>query len=357
LQNIRPKHLLLVLDNCEHLIMACAQLADQLLTGCEDLKILATSREALDVLGEAAWHVPSLSLPDSQNDFSIKTLVESEGIRLFTERAEAKRTQFGLTSQNAPAVVQICQRLDGIPLAIELAAARVRMMSVDEIAKRLDDRFTLLTAGNRSAPLRHQTLRAAIDWSYDLLTKSEQILFRSLSVFAGGFTLDAAEEVCGFGKLKQSHVLPLLGRVVDKSLVFVDAISNAGQTRYRLLETIREYALEKLIGSGEESIVRDHHMQFFSRLAIEAEPKLLGTDTIIWVNRLNAEHANLLAAIHWSLKSKNADLPKLWAFPYGGCVAPVKAPNALGCGSHDQPTHPIARQGTQYRWSDAVVSG
>ena len=304
-ENMRSKQLLLLLDNCEHLITACAELADRLLSGCPNLKILATSREVLDVLGETAWRVPSLSLPDARDDFSIKTLVGSESIRLFSERAEERHPQFVLTYQNAQAVVQICHRLDGIPLAIELAAARVKMMSVVDIARRLDDRFNLLTVGNRSAPLRHQTLRAAIDWSFELLTKAEQILFRSLSVFAGGFTLHAAEEVCGFGKLKQSHILPLLGRVVDKSLVVMDATSKDGQLRYRLLETIREYALEKLIESGEEHNIRDHHMEFFSQMAIDAEPKLLGAETLLWVKRLDAEHDNLLAAIDWSLKSEN----------------------------------------------------
>ena len=307
IENTRRKQLLLVLDNCEHLIKACAGLADQLLTGCEDLKILATSREALDVLGETAWRVPSLSVPGSQEDFSIKALVESESIRLFTERAGARRPQFSLTYQNARAVVQICDRLDGIPLAIELAAARVKMMSVDEIARRLDERFDLLTAGNRSAPLRHQTLRAAIDWSHDLLTKSEQALFRRLSIFAAGFALDAAEAVCEFGTLKRDHVLPLLGRLVDKSLVFFEPAPRPGQTRYRLLETIREYALEKLSESGEERVARDHHMEFFSQLAIRAEPKLLGAEAVEWARQLDTDHDNLLAAIDWSLKSENPD--------------------------------------------------
>ena len=306
IENFQPKQLLLVLDNCEHLIGACTQLADQLLTRCENLKILATSREALDILGEVAWRVPSLSLPDSANDFSINGLVESESIRLFTERAQVRQPQFDLTYQNALSIVQICRRLDGIPLAIELAAARVKMMSVNEIARRLDTRFDLLTGGNRSAAPRHQTLRAAIDWSYELLTKPEQILFRRLSILAGGFALDAAETICGFEAL-QPHVLVLLGRLTDKSLVLVDATSKVGQTRYRMLETIREYALEKLIESGEEHIVQDHHMKFFSELATIAESKLLGGEAIQWVNRLDTDHDNLLAAINWSLQSDNSD--------------------------------------------------
>lgn len=306
IENFQPKQLLLVLDNCEHLISACTQLADRLLSACENLKILATSREALDIFGEVAWRVPSLSLPESQDDFSIQDLVGSESVTLFTERARVRQSQFNLTYQNTLAVVQICRRLDGIPLAIELAAARVKMMSVEEISKRLDSRFDLLMGGNRSAPPRHQTLRAAIDWSYELLTKPEQTLFRRLSVFMGGFDLDAAETVCGFEELKR-HVLTLLGRLVDKSLVIVEATSKYGQTRYRLLETIREYTLEKLTESGEEHTVREQHTDFFTQLAVNAEFKLLGAETLLWVNRLDAEHDNLLAAIDWSLKSENSD--------------------------------------------------
>ena len=306
IDNFQPKQLLLVLDNCEHLITACTQLADRLLTACENLKILTTSREALDILGEVAWPVPSLSFPESHDDFSIQDLVGSESVRLFTERARVRQPQFNLTYQNALGVVQICRRLDGIPLAIELAAARVKIMSAGEIARRLDARFDLLAGGNRSAPPRHQTLRAAIDWSYELLTNPEQTLFRRLSVFLGGFDLDAAETVCGFNELKR-HVLTLLGRLVDKSLLFVEATSKYGQTRYRLLETIREYAKEKLTESGEEHIVRDHHMEYFTELAANAELKLLSAETLLWVNHLEAEHDNLLAAIDWSLKSGNAD--------------------------------------------------
>src|SRR6266498_1162287 len=194
-ENLGSKQILLVMDNCEHLISACAQLADRLLSECKNLEMLATSREALDILGETVWHAPSLSLPDMQEGVGIKSLSKYESVRLFAERAEVLQPQFQLTEQNVQAVVQICRRLSGMPLAIELAAARIKLMTADEIASRLNDRFSLLTSGNRTALPRQQTLRAAIDWSHDLLTEPEQILFRRLSIFAGGFRLNAAESV------------------------------------------------------------------------------------------------------------------------------------------------------------------
>ena len=241
-KQLGSKQLLLVLDNCEHLISACAQLADCLLSGCRDIKMLATSREALDILGETTFQMPSLSLPDAQEVLAIKTLSKFESVRLFGERVKLIQPAFELDDHNAKFVAQVCIRLSGMPLAIELAAARIKMMTVEEISKRLDDRFDLLTSGNRSALPRHQTLRATIDWSYDLLNEPERILFRRLAVFAGGFTLEAAEVVCGFGELKRTDILDLLGRLVDKSLVIAEQVSIAEGTRYRFLETIREYA-------------------------------------------------------------------------------------------------------------------
>jgi non-specific serine/threonine protein kinase len=263
------------------------------------LKILITSREALDILGEAVSLVPSLSLPDVQDSVTVKELSKSESVRLFIERAAVMQPQFSLTDQNANAVMQICHRLSGIPLAIELAAARIKMMKVDEIATRLDDRFSLLTSGNRSALLRQQTLRATIDWSHDLLTEPERVLFRRLAVFAGSFTLDATESICGQDELKRSDVLDLLGRLVDKSLVVVDAAS--GQTRYRFLETIREYAFTKLKDAGEETLVRDRHLEYFRRLAEETEPHLYSPGQVEWFARAEIEIDNLRAALDWSM--------------------------------------------------------
>jgi predicted ATPase/DNA-binding SARP family transcriptional activator len=299
-EELQTKQVLLVLDNCEHLILACAQLADRLLSGTKFLKILATSREALDILGETVWLVPSLSLPDARDSVTVKKLSKSESIHLFMERATVMQPQFTLTDQNANAVVQICRRLSGMPLAIELAAARVKMMTVDEIASRLDDRFSLLTSGNRSALPRQQTLRATIDWSHDLLSEPERVLFRRLAVFAGGFRLDAAESICSHDELKRSDILDLLGRLVDKSLVVVDSAAG-GQTRYRFLETIREYGFDKLKKAGEETLVRDHHLEFFMRVAVETEPHLYAPEQAEWFARTDAEIDNLRAALDWSI--------------------------------------------------------
>jgi len=297
----QTKQVLVVLDNCEHLILACAQLADRLLGGTRHLKILATSREALDILGETVWPVPSLSLPDIDDSSTAKSLSKSESVRLFVERATVMQPQFTLTDQNADAVTQICRRLSGMPLAIELAAARIKLMNADEIAKRLDNRFSLLTSGNRSALPRQQTLRAAIDWSHELLTVPEKILFRRLAVFAGGFTLEAAESTCSHNDVQRSDVLELLGRLVDKSLVVVDTAVASGQTRYRLLETIREYALEKMKSTGEETMLRDRHLDYFKTLAEEIEPHLYASEQAEWFAKMDAEIDNLRAALDWSV--------------------------------------------------------
>jgi predicted ATPase len=247
IEYFRTKHILLVLDNCEHLILGCAQLADQLLSVCPHLKILTTSREGLGLTGEQIWHVPALSLPDSLHSLSIKLLTRYESIRLFMERAAAVRSDFHLAEQNALFVAQVCQRLDGIPLAIELAAARVKVLSVEQIAARLEDRFVLLTGGSRTALPRHQTLRAAIDWSYDLLPDQEQVLFRRLAVFAGGWTLEEAQAVCAEqgNAIGPEQVLDLLTHLVDKSLLMVG--EQQGTARFQMLETIREYAIKKFL--------------------------------------------------------------------------------------------------------------
>jgi len=296
---LHTKQVLAVLDNCEHLILACAQLADRLLSATKSLKILATSREALDILGETVWLVPSLSLPDVQHTITAKALSKSESVRLFVERATLVQAQFSLTGQNAQAVIQICRRLSGMPLAIELAAARIKMMTVDEIASRLDNRFSLLTSGNRSALPRQQTLRAAIDWSHDLLTQPEKVLFRRLAVFAGSFTLEAAESICSHHDLERSDVLDLLGRLVDKSLVVVDVAG--GPTRYRFLETIREYAFAKLKEAAEEMLIREKHLEYFTWLAAETEPHLYAPEQVEWFARTDAEIDNLRTALDWSI--------------------------------------------------------
>ena len=298
--HLKLKKALLVLDNCEHLIDACVGLASALLRSCPDLKILATSREALGIAGEITWLVPSLSLPDPQHLPPVEELGGYEAVRLFLERAAAVASdRFELTEENASAVARACQTLDGMPLAIELAAARVRVLSVGQIASRLDDSFDLLTVGSRTAVPRHRTLRAAIDWSHELLSQKEQVLFRRLSVFAGGFTLEAAEAVCAGEDLEREEVLNLLTALADKSLVLV-AEQQRSEARYRLLETVRQYGREKLNESGEEPAIKRHHANFFLKLAEQVEPKINGKDRGLWLEWLEVEHDNLRTALVWS---------------------------------------------------------
>lgn len=292
---LRAKSLLLILDNCEHLIDACAQLAETLLRACPHLKLLPSSREALGVAGETAYRVPSLSLPDPHQPLSVESLSRYEAAQLFVDRARAVQPHFSLTAHNLSAVAQICQRLDGIPLALELAAARVKLFAVEQIALRLDDRFRLLTGGSRTALPRQQTLRALIDWSYDLLPVAERGALARLSVFAGGWTFGAAEAVIG------PEALDLLSHLVDKSLVVVDELAEAPETRYRLLETIRQYARDKLLESGEAPMVRDRHLRHYLLVAEVAEPKLEGPEMLPALNQLEAELDNIRAALEWTL--------------------------------------------------------
>jgi non-specific serine/threonine protein kinase len=298
--HVVPRQLLLLLDNCEHLIGACAELATALLRSCPDLRLLATSREGLEVAGETLYRVPSLALPDPQLLPAVGRLPDYEAVRLFLDRARACRPHFGLTEANAAAVVTACRRLDGIPLAIELAAARVDVLSVEQIAARLDDRFRLLTGGPRTAVPRQQTLRATLEWSWDLLTAGEQVVLRRLAVFMGGWTLDAAEAVCAAADLPSDEVLDLLAGLVSKSLVQVSTTD--GQTRYGLLETVRQYGQEQLAVSGEGAAVRDRHLAWCLALAEEAEPALEGPEQGAWLSRLETEHDNMRAALRWSLQ-------------------------------------------------------
>ena len=300
---LRGKQLLLILDNCEHLVGACAQLADRLLHACPQIRILASSREALGIAGETSYLVPSLQLPDMQNLPSVEILSQGEAIRLFIERASAATQKFKVTDDNASSIAQICHRLDGMPLAIELAAAKIRALSVDQIAKRLDDRFRLLTGGSRTALERHQTLRAAIDWSYNLLSPEEQTLFRRLSIFVNGWKLEAAESVCSdestSGGVRNEDILNLLEHLVNKSLVSAEEWQS--ETRYRALETMRQYAGEKLIETGESESLRQRHLEYYLDLAETAAPHLLKPEQLEWLARLEAEHENMRAALEWSL--------------------------------------------------------
>jgi predicted ATPase/class 3 adenylate cyclase len=297
------RSLLIVLDNCEHLIDASAKLADSLLNKAHSLKFLVTSREALGVKGEATWHVPSLSLPDLKHLPSIENLTQYEAVRLFIDRAILVQPNFTVTNDNASFVAQICSRLDGIPLAIELATSRVKALSVEQISKRLDDRFHLLTGGARTSLPRQQTLRATIDWSYNLLSNQEKSLFRRLAVFISGWTLEAADEVCGLGGIESFEVLDLLTHLVDKSLVVVDGQTE--ESRYRMLETVLQYAREKLLDSGESETIRDRHLQFFLKLAEEAKPYLRRSDAVEWYDRMEVDHDNFRLALDWTQQSEH----------------------------------------------------
>ena len=300
---VQAKQLLLVLDNCEHVIEACARLVESVLCACPDLRILASSREALGITGEVAFRVPSLSLPDLHDLSAVDHLADYEAVRLFVERGTLALPSFAMTPDNALAVAQVCRRLDGIPLAIELAAAKVKVLRVEHIAARLDDCFRLLTGGSRTALPRQQTLRAAIDWSYGLLLDDERALLRRLAVFSSGWTLKAAEAVCGDSRdLDPSDVLDVLVRLVNKSMVIADR-ELGRETRYRLLETIRQYAREKLVESGESERMRRRHLEFFLHMAEQAEPELRGAHQAEWFGQLEAEHDNLRAALEWSLDS------------------------------------------------------
>jgi DNA-binding NtrC family response regulator/predicted ATPase len=290
---------LLILDNCEHLVAACAELAETLLRACPRLRVLATSRERLNIAGESTFKVPPLALPD-EHARAPEHLVRSEAVRLFVERARLVAPDFTLTDENAPAVAQLCRRLDGLPLAIELAAARVRLLRVEQILARLDDRFRLLTGGSRTTLPRQQTLRAALDWSHDLLSEQERTLFRRLSVFAGGFTLEAVEGVCAGPGVEGSQVLDLLAQLVDKSLVLVESADPAASVaRYRLLETIWEYCREQVITAGEVAWLRGRHRTWFLALAEEAQRRGQGAEQVAWLDRLETEYENLQAALGW----------------------------------------------------------
>jgi predicted ATPase/class 3 adenylate cyclase len=323
---LKDRQLLLVLDNCEHLIDACAGLANALLRHCSRLRILATSREGLQVSGEQRYRVPSLSVPDSKHLPPPELVGSYEAVRLFVARARARRQEFVLTAANAHVVAGVCARLDGIPLAIELAAARVGVLPVEGIAVRLNDRFRLLTGGVRDALPRQRTLRATLDWSYDLLSTTEQVVLRRLSVFAGGWTLGAAEIVCagdpiegerpggsndlprcanaqssdppGRSYVAKWEILDLLDGLVNKSLAQLE--EGEDEARYDLLETVRQYAGEHLQASGEAAATRDRHLTWCVGLAEEAEPGLTGPAQVQWLARLEAEHENLRAALGWA---------------------------------------------------------
>ncbi len=304
---LRPNNLLLVLDNCEHLVAGSARLVERLLRECPQLKVLATSRETLSVPGEHVWPVAPLSTPDPGQLLAPDQLLGYEAGRLFARRAAAVRPDFTVTEENALPVAQICRRLDGLPLAIELAAACVNALAVEQIAARLDDAFQLLTTGSRTALPRHQTLRAAIDWSHDLLSEKERVLFRRLSAFAGGWSLPAAKAICAGRGIAENEVFDLMSRLIDKCLVELQP--GGKKARYRMLQTIRQYSKELLLESRESDTVRNSHLDYFTRLVEAANPHLgywlPDRDRDLWLPRLEAEYENLRTAVNWIFRKEN----------------------------------------------------
>ncbi len=303
---LRDKDLLLLVDNCEHLIGAAAELAERLLGACRSFRIMATSREALGVAGEAIFQVPSLGLPEALEHPDPAVAAASEAVRLFVDRATATMPSFQLDETTIGPVIEICRRLDGIPLALELAAARINVLSAVEIAQGLGDRFRLLTGGRRTSVPRQQTLQAMIDWSWDLLDEADQRLLRRLSVFAGGWTLEAATEVTGdrppgdaSGGAARLDTLDGLSRLVDRSLVVAE---REGGRRFRMLETIRQYARDRLVASGEAPELRNRHLARFRRLAEDAGAALEGPAMVEWLERLDTEIDNLRSAFDWAFE-------------------------------------------------------
>ncbi len=301
-RHLRSRTMLLLLDNCEHMAEACGVLVGSIVASGSDCRVLATSREPLGAPGEVRWLIPALSAPSLEGVPTADRALQYESVRLFVARAAVMPPSFTLTDSNAPSVAEICRQLDGIPLAIELAAARVNVLPVSQILARLRDRFRLLTTGGRAAFAHQQTLRAAVDWSYEFLTPQEQALFNRLSVFAGGLTLEAAETVCSGGGVEEGQVLDLLARLADKSLI-VPEEGAGGSARYRLLETLRQYGRERLERSGESRATFDAHARFYMVFAEAAEPKLKGAEQSAWLEKLEEEHDNLRQASEWVLQS------------------------------------------------------
>lgn len=298
---LKSRQALLVLDNCEHLIGACAELVRTLLQSCPQLSILATSRESLGIQGEVVVALSGLPVPEADALADLHTLCHFDAIRLFLQRVRAVNPSLTLADLSPVHVARICRRLDGLPLALELAAARTRALSVQQIADRLDDRFRLLTVGSRTADARQQTLLATIDWSHGLLTEPERILLRRLSVFAGGCTLEMAEEVCAGDGVERGDVLDLLSQLVDRSLLVADR--QGAEVRYGLLETIRHYAADKLSLSGEAVALADRHLTYFSRMVLNGAPNSLSKEQKAWFDRLESEMDNIRVALTWSLTS------------------------------------------------------
>jgi predicted ATPase/Tfp pilus assembly protein PilF/transcriptional regulator with XRE-family HTH domain len=305
-KQLKTKQLLIILDNCEHLLSACTELADSLLKTCPEVQILATSRERLGILGEVVLPLLPLTFPPRSFKANLADLQQFEAVQLFCNRAKLVEPTFALTEQDVPALTQICQKLDGIPLALELAASRVNMLTLEQINERLADRFKLLTKGNPTAFPRHQTLRALLDWSFQLLTLREQKLFIRLAVFSGGWVLEAAEAICSDPVLEAQEILDTLDSLVVKSLVIVD---KQGQIpRYRFLETIRQYAAELFAQSNEVIVFQEQHIGYYVRLAEQAEAEIETPQQTVWLNRLNQEYENFIAGFNRLWESQRWEL-------------------------------------------------
>lgn len=342
--HVRAKQLLLVLDNCEHVLSACTRLTELLIREAPGLTLITTSREPLRAAGEHTYAVPALPLPDSNAEAD--SITASDAVQLFVERARQHRPRFDLEDDRARAVADICVRLDGIPLALELAAVRVAVLPVAEIARLLDHRFRLLTGGSREVA-RHQTLRATVDWSYELLDDAEKALFARLAVFAGGWNLAAAQAVCAGEPIAVEDVVYVLISLIERSLVVVDEDGD----RYRLLETIREYAKEKLAASGEAPVFRQRHRDYFLAFAEEAEPNLMGVEQTVWLRRLDRDNDNLRAALEECLADSASQpglrlcgaLPTFWRTRGYLTEGRTWCERMLAKAGSDEPTHEHAK--------------
>lgn len=296
---LREKELLLILDNCEHLINECANFSEELLRTCSKLKILTSSREPLHISGEKILKVSSLSMPDKNEKHTAETLSEFESVQLFIDRAQSVNPDFRISDENAKAVMQLCNELDGIPLAIELAAARIKVLKVETIVERLNDRFKLLTSGKRTSLPRQQTLKAMIDWSYDLLSDNEKILLRRVAVFSGGWTLEAAESICSYAPLEEYDILDLLSNLIDKSLIKIS--ENGNEMRYCMLETIRKYAEDKLLSFEDKKIIQSGHCDYFYGFVKNSEIELSGNNQRQCIRKIDSDFDNVRDALKFSL--------------------------------------------------------
>ncbi|HYN19716.1 MAG TPA: tetratricopeptide repeat protein, partial [Thermoanaerobaculia bacterium] len=354
-ERVGGKRLLLVLDNCEHVVQAAAEVAEALVRRAPGLRLVATSREPLAIPGELAWPVPSLSLPDVAHLPSAEEIFDFEAVRLFCDRAATVRPGFAPGTADGPAIARICSRLDGIPLAIELAAARIRVLAPKEILSRLEDRFRLLTGGSRVLS-RHQTLQAAVEWSHQLLTDAERVLFRRLAPLAGSFDLAAAERVGAGEPLEEADILDLLSHLVDKSLLMADE-SEEGSVRYRFLETLRQYAAERLEESGEAGAVQGRHLAHFRDLAERAYAERVEAEAE-WLARLERDHDDLRIALAWARDHQPADHLRLagalgWFWQLHGHLSEGRTHLAAALSGPRDPSPELARA----LWSAGTLAG